>query len=328
MSPRPIVLGFDGQQADLQWLRGVRPAGVILFKRNLATLQQTRDLCAQLHSLDPKPFIAVDLEGGRVNRLRHLLGDLPPLGRVKHRVDARHHGRTIGHGLRALGFDVNFAPVVDLDFGKPDNGLADRTLSHAVEPTAQLACGFIDGLRDAGIEACVKHFPGLGSTSPDSHLRLPRMESERAEWVMGEAAVYRRLAGLGYGDVPIMLAHVQVPFWGNQIASVGGRSVEYLSELKWGGLRLTDDMEMGALDQAAMGSLSHEALSNGLDAVMICHSRDKIEVVRERLDRVSKWDMSRLRQLSRRLEQMQRGRAVSLPAAQAQWAALSRRSMA
>jgi len=279
----PIIVGFQGLEPDWSWLKRVNPAGVILFTRNLESVEHLLDLTARLHREQPGCVVAIDEEGGRVHRLRPLLGEFPGPAVWRDGADARHHGQVMGAMLAALGIDLNFAPVVDLDYGRTGNALDQRYLGKVVDQVVEKAAGYLAGLRSSGVEGCLKHFPGLGSTLPDSHYALPELCLDEAAWQAGEGRIYSDLAGRGLNDVPLMLAHVQVPFWGGEISSLSARAVQAARALGHKGLLLTDDLEMKALPQGDLPGLGLAALRAGLDLLIVCHEADRIEAIADRL---------------------------------------------
>jgi beta-N-acetylhexosaminidase len=187
-----LVVGFDGQvlPAELSTsLEAGERAGVILFRRNLVAgengLHALQLLCARIarQSRPELPaLIAIDEEGGRVTRLSPPALALPAMRRIADLGDVsllERVGRALGNQLRCLGLTMDFAPVVDVDTN-PDNPIiGDRAFSSHPEQVALLAGAFMTGLRASGLQACLKHFPGHGDTSVDSHLALPTVAHAR-----------------------------------------------------------------------------------------------------------------------------------------------------
>lgn len=282
---RPVIVGFEGLEPDWSWLAEIRPAGVILFTRNLADFNQVQRVCQRIRAMRPQPFIAIDLEGGRVNRLAELVGPLPSISEAVARGRTREAGQVIGTLLASLGMDVDFAPVVDLDYGQLGNGLQGRTMGAHVEAVVSHAREFVAGLNQAGVAGCFKHFPGLGTTVPDSHLELPVYLRDEDHWHLHEGAVYRRLAEEGLNEVPIMLAHCTVPFWRGSVASWAAQSAVHLDAIGWTGATMTDDLEMKAIDPERIPETALKALQVGIDLVMICRQRTVVDAVVNQLDR-------------------------------------------
>src|SRR5262245_51901453 len=175
-----LFVGFEGLELDEDlrlFLVDLRPGGIILFQRNIAGEEQLVRLIEALHALyEPRPLVAVDEEGGQVSRLRSLAGTLPPAARLAALRDptaVRGLDASLGRLLASAGFDLDFAPVADLCSPYATNGFGDRSFGTDPEVACTMAAAYLDGLADAGVLGCLKHFPGLGPTSLDSHLHLP-----------------------------------------------------------------------------------------------------------------------------------------------------------
>src|SRR5438445_3613914 len=158
-------------------LTKIQPAGVILFARNIKTPEQTWRLLADCQRCVTSPlFTCVDLEGGSVDRFRDALGAAPSAAEVFAADDPRlycSHGRIIGANCRALGFNVDFAPVLDLAFEISKAVMGSRVVSADPQAAADYAGQFLRGLEDSGVLGCGKHFPGLGAGTLDCHHQLP-----------------------------------------------------------------------------------------------------------------------------------------------------------
>ena len=175
-----LIVGFDGTEITprlTSLLRRIQPAGVILFSRNIQNAEQTWRLLRDCQKRVSTPlFTCVNLEGGLVNRFRDVLGPTPSAAEVFATGDRklfRKHGQIIGENCRALGFNVDFAPVLDLAFAASRKVLDTRVVSNNPRETAAYAREFLAGLRKAGALGCGKHFPGLGEGKLDSHHKLP-----------------------------------------------------------------------------------------------------------------------------------------------------------
>src|SRR5690349_19446093 len=176
-----FTVGFYGHTVteDLQGLleRGV--GGVIFFARNVGTPAQVLELTSDIKRQAARPLLlAIDQEGGQVARLRHGFTELPPMraiGAAGSAALARELGKLVGRELRAVGFDMNFAPVLDIDTN-PDNPIIGaRSFGRTPELVTEMGLAVAAGLEEAGVAACGKHFPGHGDTSQDSHLELPSL---------------------------------------------------------------------------------------------------------------------------------------------------------
>ncbi|MBK8573684.1 MAG: glycoside hydrolase family 3 protein [Holophagaceae bacterium] len=238
--------GLDSAEVDLPF----RPGGIILFARNLdpdpghgpARCRALVDGLQTRFGSDLPLAVALDQEGGPVSRLRPWTGSTPPLRLLWTRGGAaacEAWGRLWGEGLRLLGFNVDFAPVLDLWDGHPDAGIGDRAASALPAEAAAAAGAFLHGLESMGVRGCLKHFPGLGGTTLDSHQGLPALAD--ADQVDRNAAAFVPLA---HPDRLVMVAHLRTPASGPLPASLHRASVV---DNPWGiqGRFLPDDLEMG-----------------------------------------------------------------------------------
>ena len=254
--------------------------GVILFTRNYQSPEQLLELTRSIHAVrNPPLLIAVDHEGGRVQRFRTGFSRLPPARRLGHLFDADHPAgssaaRTMGWlmaaELRAHGVDLSFAPTVDLDYGL-NEAIGDRALHATADVTAQLAVSYMLGMRDAGMAATAKHFPGHGAVVADSHVSLPVDRRELTD-LDADLAPYRRLIANGLPGV--MVAHILLPAVDAAPASMSARWIRGVlrTELNFQGAIFTDDLSMGAV---AAGSdivqRCQRALAAGCDMLLVCN---------------------------------------------------------
>lgn len=296
------VAGTELDAREREALERLAPGGVILFARNVASREQVAALVAELHSLPGRPFVAVDLEGGRVNRLRALLGELPGAAQAGRAGEAAVSalGRAAGACCAGLGIDVDLAPV--LDVARPGGWLAAEERCFAATPAdvAALATAFIRGVESFGVAVCLKHYPGLGSGGVDSHRDVPLLADEVAE----EAAIFHLL---GSRKRAVMVAHALAPSLGEAWApaSLSARIVQQLRRAHPGPV-LADDLEMGAL--AAYGTLPERAAAAilaGCDQVLVCNALEARETVTEHLDRWQRRDAGLCRALATGAERLQ-----------------------
>lgn len=280
------MLDIDGvtlTPADRDLLREPAVGGVILFTRNYESPAQIADLVAAIRALRTPPLlIAVDHEGGRVQRFRDGFSRIPAMRHIGHEYDraadnalgvARQAGWLIASELRAAGIDLCFAPCLDLDWGVSEI-IGDRAFHGNPDVVAELASEFARGLRSAGMAAVLKHFPGHGAVVADSHLQLPVDRREYGD-VLDDMRPYEKLIGTGLA-AGVMLAHVVYremddapagfsPFW-------IGR--ELRGRLGFGGAVFCDDLSMKAT--AAYGSMRRRArlaLDAGADMILVCNDR-------------------------------------------------------
>src|SRR5277367_1132690 len=195
-----LIVGFDGTEMSprlASLLRKIQPAGVILFARNIVGAEQTRTLLRECQKCVTTPlFTCVDLEGGTVDRFRDVIGSAPSPAEVfatGNRALFRKHGRVIGENCRALGFNVDFAPVLDLAFEASRSVMSSRSTSANPRETVAYAREFLAGLRASHVLGCGKHFPGLGEGTLDSHHELPVIEKPMKKLWAEDLLPYRVL---------------------------------------------------------------------------------------------------------------------------------------
>jgi beta-N-acetylhexosaminidase len=284
-----LVVGLSGKELtamERAWLKLIRPAGIILYRRNITDVKQTRDLLSEATSYccTHSPTF-VDVEGGVVNRLNLALAPIPSahavataMLRTGKTALAREHGELIAKAVGAFGFNTSLAPMVDL--GLPDSAEVLGTRCAAAVPAQVItyARAFLTGLRSRGIVGCGKHFPGLGGGTLDTHVETPAIErSWRAMW-SEDLEPYRQLRG----EMPIvMMNHAAYPRTPgkNLPASVSNFWIGEVLRHRIGyrGIVLSDDLEMGGIlkfmpiDEAAIA-----AIRTGSDLVEICHNPEPI----------------------------------------------------
>ena len=244
-----------------------RSAGVVLFARNIVSAEQVRDLTRELHQFDLT--VAVDQANHRVNRLRDFV-KLPTIAEVKTSGDPVGFGKRVGETLRELGFDMDFAPVVDLDYGAKDNALQERCWGTTPAEVVKWAGGFIDGLQAEGVAACPKHFPGLGRATLDSHEALPVIrEKDLSHDIRPFEELLPRCRY-------VMVGHAQYLALDTVPASLSRAIVTGIlrDRLGFRGTVLTDDLEMKAI--RSVGKAATQAIAAGADAVLVCHNPDQI----------------------------------------------------
>ncbi len=280
-----LIVGFDGVKMTpklASLLARLQPAGVILFARNLKTAEQTWQLLrdCQEHVSTPL-FTCVDVEGGSVDRFRDVLGPAPSAADVFATADRklfRKHGQVIGENCRALGFNVDFAPVVDLAFEASHGVMNSRTVSENPRDATAYAREFLAGLRTAGVLGCGKHFPGLGEGTLDSHHKLPLIKKSLKKLWTEDLVPYRMLRA----QMPlVMISHAAYPtvtkdetpaslskIW---ISDVLRKRIGYRNPI------VSDDLEMGGvLSAAPIGKAAVEFIRAGGDLCLVCHREDYV----------------------------------------------------
>ena len=261
-------------------LRRVQPAGVILFARNIVSAAQTYKLLKDCQAQVSVPlFRCVDLEGGKVDRLRNVLGPAPSAAEVFASGDRklfRKHGRVIGENCRALGFNVDFAPAIDLAFEASRSVMESRLVSADPKKTALYAREFLGGLKGAGVLGCGKHFPGLGEGNLDSHHDLPVIEKSWKKLWAEDLAPYRALRR----ELPfVMVSHAAYPaITGENVpASLSKKWITEVLRRKIGyrGMIASDDLEMGGVLAAApIEQAAVQHIRAGGDLCLLCHKEE------------------------------------------------------
>jgi beta-N-acetylhexosaminidase len=281
-----IIAGVEGTELtalERTWLNLVQPGGVILFRRNIERADQVLELLRGVSEIGDEPFFrCVDLEGGLVDRLRDLIAPMPSAAAVfatGKRTNFVKHGRLIGREVKALGFNVTFAPVLDLGLPVSAEVMRTRVVSPDPEEVTAYANSFLDGLEQTRVLGCGKHFPGLGGGTLDSHQAMPLiMRTWKELWVQ-DLVVFRALAS----RLPMMMvAHATYPhIKETPPASLSRHWITAVlkKRMGFGGLVLSDDMEMGGvLTQASMEEAAVQAIAAGTDLIEIC--RDPALVLR------------------------------------------------
>ncbi len=280
-----LVVGFDGAAMTPRLsslLSRLQPAGVILFARNIKTAAQTWQLLRDCQRCVATPlFTCVDLEGGRVDRFRDLLGPTPSAADVFATGDRklfRKHGRVIGENCHALGFNVDFAPVLDLAFEASSSVMSSRVVSADPRQTVAYAREFLSGLRATEVLGCGKHFPGLGEGTLDSHHELPLIKKPLKKLWAEDLLPYRSL----HAQMPlVMISHAAYPLVTRDQTPASLSKVWITNILRkrigYRHLIVSDDLEMGGvlsaarIEQAAVGHIRA-----GGDLCLICHREDYI----------------------------------------------------
>ncbi|HVJ07022.1 MAG TPA: beta-N-acetylhexosaminidase [Acidisarcina sp.] len=276
-----LIVGVEGTQltpVERAWIKLLQPGGVILFRRNIEDVSQTRDLLASVSELSSASAIrCVDVEGGLVDRLRDVIAPMPSASAVAatgSKVMAERHGELIGREVRALGFNTTLAPVLDLALPASAAVMQTRTTSPDPAEVATYAAAFLKGLRKSGAIGCGKHFPGLGGGTLDSHQATPSILRSWDELWSEDMLPYRELASA----LPmVMVSHASYPATkGAPVpASVSKYWITDILRKKIGyrGLILSDDMEMGGiLSHASIEEAAVSAVLAGTDRIEICHS--------------------------------------------------------
>lgn len=284
MTLGPLMLDIAGttlQPDERERLRHPLAGGVILFGRNYETPEQLTALIADLHALrEPRLIVAVDHEGGRVQRFRDGFTAIPAMRLLGEQYDenpkrarrlAQAAGWLMATELRAVGVDISFAPVLDLDLGV-SNVIGDRAFHRLPDVVADLAHAFMVGMREAGMAATGKHFPGHGSVAPDSHLALPVDERRFADIRLLDMVPFERM--IHFGLPAVMTAHIVFSRVDPLPVSFSRRWITDIlrGELEFPGVVFSDDLSMkGAAGFGTMEERVRAALAAGCDMALVCN---------------------------------------------------------
>ena len=290
-----FFIGIPGSEMDdatRRLIDDIKPGGVCLFARNIKSPGQTRQLLDSLgSSIRISPLLSLDQEGGRVDRLRRIITAMPAAAQLRNDKDAGELGAIIGETIRILGFNMDFAPVVDvIDESRRDliNGLQSRGFGDTAEQVVSMTSAFLDGLGRHKILGCIKHFPGLAAAEVDSHEDLPVVPIIEEVLRQKDLLPYSQLIA-SRPDVSVMIAHAAYPATGLQEiddngkllpSSLSRRMVTSLlrDELNFKGVAITDDMEMGAIVRNyGIGEACKMAINAGQDMIAICASANSIK---------------------------------------------------
>jgi beta-N-acetylhexosaminidase len=294
-----LIVGFDAFEMTphlASLLTRLQPAGVILFARNIQSPEQTWQLLRECQKcVDTPLFSCVDLEGGTVDRFRDVLGATPSAAEVFATNDPRmfrRHGEIIGENCRTLGFNLDFAPVLDLAFPASQNVMGTRAVSEDPQAVATYAREFLHGLKKYRILGCGKHFPGLGEGNLDSHHELPVIDKPLERLWSEDLVPYRLLRR----QLPFeMISHAAYPQVTKNKTPASLSKIWITDILKnkigYRGLIVSDDLEMGGvLGAAPIGEAAMEFIRAGGDLCLVCHREDRVLEAYESLTREAEHD--------------------------------------
>jgi beta-N-acetylhexosaminidase len=301
-----LIVGFNGTEITPRLsslLTRLQPAGVILFARNIESAEQTWRLLRECRKCVSTPlFTCVDLEGGSVDRFRDVLGPTPSAAEVFATGDRelfRAHGRMIGENCRALGFNIDFAPVLDLAFEASRSVMGSRAVSKNPRKVVAYAREFLAGLRAANVLGCGKHFPGLGEGKLDSHHELPVIEKSFKKLWAEDLIPYRTLRR----QLPaVMISHAAYPQVTHDQTPASLSKIWITDILRkrigFRNLIVSDDLEMGGvLSAAPVGHAAVQHIRAGGDLCLICHREDYIAQAYEELVSTAERDAKFARQV-------------------------------
>jgi len=279
-----LIIGLPGPQLDLMTrslLQTIQPGGILLNTHNIESAQQLAELTSTIRSLsEVPPIIAIDQEGGRVDRLKQIYTPMPSADLLRACGEAAVAGRMgeiAAEALRTLGFNMNFAPVLDIavDDGSI-NGLKGRYLGSTLAEVVRLAGAYLEGLQRGGVVGVGKHFPGLGPAVTDSHAELPTVDRSRDEILKTDAAPYTELfSKINARLNAVIIAHAHYPAFDGPSPLPSSLSKNIVTgllreELGFKGLTMTDDLVMGAITEGReLPEAAVMAVEAGIDMVMI-----------------------------------------------------------
>ncbi|MBK03816.1 MAG: beta-N-acetylhexosaminidase [Deltaproteobacteria bacterium] len=283
MLGQSFLCGFGGEHlcADVQeYLSEGFCGGVILFPRNINAQHHPEALCRLLSEIRAvpsphAPWLAIDQEGGRVTRLKAPFTTFPPaatLGLIGEPEDAFLWGKYLAQEASHVGFQLLFAPVMDVHTNPENPVIGDRALSHSAKDVAVLARAMCEGMLSEGVMPCGKHFPGHGDTVLDSHLALPYVSHpitrlKETEWVPFREAV-------DFGVPALMTAHVVFTALDTKPATLSEVIVGGMLRGEWGfdGIVCSDDLEMKGLDAYSIEERVVLGYLAGVDLFLLCHT--------------------------------------------------------
>lgn len=291
-----VMLDLAGQevsQVEREILSHPNVGGLIYFSRNFESAEQIADLTRQVREVRPNILIAVDQEGGRVQRFKDGFTRIPNMGCIgelyasnpeEAKTTAQTMGWLIGAEMSAVGVDFSFAPVLDIDYGESDI-IGDRAFHNTPEGVIDLAGAFIAGFHEVSMGATGKHFPGHGFVAGDSHICKPVDERSLDEIMVTDLRPFERLAQAGMDAV--MVAHIVYSQVDEQPA---GFSTIWLQEilrqqLGFNGVIFSDDLSMDGAD-IGIGYVerAQSSIQAGCDMVLVCNKPEEAECVVEQLD--------------------------------------------
>ncbi|HWM89981.1 MAG TPA: beta-N-acetylhexosaminidase [Thermoanaerobaculia bacterium] len=285
-----VFVGIPGPELDsasAALLAEHQPGGVVFFKRNIQGAEQLGELVREVRKVLPEAVLCIDAEGGRVDRLKDVVGPAPSAELLRRRPTSLslQAGLWIAQSLRLFDLDVDFAPVVDLDRGETDNALDGRYLGASPAEIIPRARAFLRGLHMGGAGGSLKHFPGLGGAAADTHFKVASVYLPSAV-LMADLDPFDALARLS-GSV--MVSHAIYPAYDAEQrpatlspAIIGG---VLRGRLQFDGLCFSDDLEMKALDE--WGNLAERsvlAFGAGCDVLLLCHTLQALPEVVARLE--------------------------------------------
>ena len=287
------LAGKELQPEDREILSHPLTGGVILFTRNYESPEQASELIRQIHAVrTPSLAICVDQEGGTIQRFRKGFTPLPA-ARLFGRMYRKDHelayrtcqrmGWLMAAELRAIGIDISFAPVVDLDWGTSEV-IGGRAFHRDPFAVSELASRYIAGMHQAGMKSVIKHFPGHGHVKADSHKEMP-VDDRSYDEIRKEDMVPFEHLGTAYGE-GLMTAHIIFPQVDQAPVTFSPKWLQHVlrDQLRFEGVVFSDDLNMHAAQQhAPTAQRAQAAFQAGCDVVLLCNNRPAVATVLDRM---------------------------------------------
>ncbi|GFN34276.1 beta-N-acetylhexosaminidase [Tepidimicrobium xylanilyticum] len=300
-----LIIGIEDTEVDdhvRKMIEEYKVGGFILFKHNISNADQATELLNSLKSLNKKNpiplFLSIDEEGGRVSRLPNTFPKLPPakkIGKVNDESISLQYGKIIGKRIKSLGFNINFAPVLDIDSNPNNPVIGDRAFGSDKNTVIDHSLKVMEGINQEGIISVVKHFPGHGDTNLDSHVDLPVIEKDLPQ--LEELELTPFIEAIREGVDGIMVAHILFPKLDEEFPStLSEKIISQLLRKRLGyeGLIFSDDMTMGAImKNYSIEDAASRFLKAGGDILLICHGYENhIKVFEQIKEEVKKGNLS------------------------------------
>jgi beta-N-acetylhexosaminidase len=284
------IIGFDGTEMNdniKELIQNYHVGGVIFFKENITSRSQTLSLVEAMNNYNGNAvplFLAVDEEGGRVSRIPSEYLKLPSsgyIGKKNNEVLSNKVGEALGDEVGSLGLNLDFAPVLDINSNPKNPIIGDRAFGNNADLVSRLGLSTMKGIQSKGIISAVKHFPGHGDTSVDSHKGLPLVNNDLTRLRSFELIPFKK--AIDNGADMVMVAHILLPKLDSQYpASLSKNVITDLlrKELGFNGVIITDDMTMGAITlNYDINKAAVTSLKAGSDIVLVCHDFNKEKTV-------------------------------------------------
>lgn len=291
-----IIAGIKGKTVTkntLSLINDYKVGGIIFYAENTVASNQTLLLLNQIKKENEENsfplFLGIDQEGGRISRLPKEIANLPTnteIGKINNKDFSYNIGSLLGKELNAFGFNMNFAPVMDINSNPNNPIIGDRSLGNQPDLVSKLGLQTMKGIQSQKVISVIKHFPGHGDTSVDSHLKLPIVNKSLKELNTMELIPFKHAISNG-ADI-VMIAHILLPKLDQEFPSSMSKPIItnlLRNQLGFDGVVITDDMTMKAItDNFDIGSSSVESLKAGSDVILIAHDYSKIVTIMEAIE--------------------------------------------